>query len=124
MNQSNQPDDFDEEFIPIEPECVEYTVASAPPVEAASQRRSYWTELFAECRSYPNEWRRTARSFSKSTAAQIASDVRNMARRDPTKFRLRGFMPGDRWEAVWGVEVETSATGEFFLWLRFLEEPF
>jgi len=124
MNHSNQPDDFDEDFIPIEHECVEHTVASTPPMDASSQRRSYWAELFEECRSHPNQWRRTVRSFSRSTAAQIASDVRNMDRRDPSKFRLRGFKPGDRWEAVWGVEVEASTPGEFFLWLRFLVEPF
>jgi hypothetical protein len=124
MNHSNQPDDLNEEFIPIEPECVAYTVASTPPVDGGSQRRSYWTELFDECRSYPNQWRRTARSFTRSTAAQIASDVRNMARRDPSKLRLRGFKPGDRWEAVWGVEEDATEPGEFYLWLRFLEEPF
>lgn len=95
------------------------TVPSLPP-DVRSQRRSYWTELFDECRVHAGEWRRTRRSFSKSTAAQIASDVRNMATRDPDKMRLRGYRPGDVWEAVWGHDPDEGTRDRCYLWLRFM----
>lgn len=55
----------------------------------------------------------------KSTAAQIASDIRNIHRRDARKSRLRGFEAGDKFEAVWGNDPADDDTEHYYLWLRF-----
>ena len=99
---------------------TEYTVASPPPVQTeTSQRRSRWVDLLDECRKHPGEWRRVIEPMRKSTAAQIASDIRNIHRRDARKSRLRGFAEGDKFEAVWGNDPNDSDTDHYYLWLRF-----
>lgn len=74
-----------------------------------------WEELFDECRKYENEWRRTMIPMKKSTAMQLASDIRNAHRRDIAKSRLRGLNKNERWDAAWGEE-----EGQYWIWLRFL----
>jgi hypothetical protein len=96
-----------------------YTVASEPPVQQ-DQRRSRWADLFEECRKYPNEWRRVVDPMKKSTAAQIASDIRNAHTRDVKKSRLRGFEAGDMWDAKWGQDPSDKDPDAFYIWLRFL----
>ena len=49
-------------------ENSKYTVAEMPPT-MGRQRRSVWMGLFEECRGFPRQWRRTARSFSQKSAA-------------------------------------------------------
>lgn len=100
----------------------EWTVADVPPV-VRGQRRSYWVGLFAECRAVPGEWRRTLRAFGSSTAAQVASDPRNAAHRDPAKMRVRGLLPGERWEAVWAPDPEAGDPERCVIWLRCLGIP-
>jgi hypothetical protein len=74
--------------------------------------------VFAEARRHPGEWRRILEPLKKSTAAQIASDIRNAHTRDPRNHRLRGFIEGDQFEAVWG-EQERGA-GVYFVWIRYV----
>lgn len=92
-----------------------YTFPDEPPV-SKRQRRSFWAEVFDECRESPGEWRRVAQTFKKSTALQFASDVRSVWRRDPAKLRMRGLYAGERWESK-AVEVPD---GSWALYLRFM----
>lgn len=96
------------------------TVPSSPPVSGRRQRRSKWASLFDECRVEPGVWRRTVESFESTTAAQIASDIRNSWRRDPRKMRLRGLREGERWEAVWGPSPDGADAERCVIWLRYL----
>lgn len=103
-------------------ESENWTVPSTPPVPGRSQRRSKWAALFDECREQPGVWRRTVEQFRPTTAAQIASDIRNAWRRDPKKMRLRGLRQGERWEAVWGPAPEAAEPEVCFIWLRFISD--
>jgi hypothetical protein len=97
------------------------TIASTPPNRQEAQRRSRWSQLFDECRQYKGEWRRIIEPLRKSTAAQIASDIRNAHHRDLAKTRLRGFEAGDHWEAVWGTDLDNDPdTNNYYIWLRYV----
>ena len=96
-----------------------YTIASEPPTQP-DQRRSRWSELFEECRQFPDEWRRVCEPLKKSTAAQIASDIRNAHTRDVKKSRLRGFEENDVWDAKWGQDPAEKDPEAYFIWLKFL----
>lgn len=91
-----------------------------PPTQKETQRRSRWADLFAECRNAPGEWRRIKEPLKRSTAAQIASDIRNVHRRETQKTRLRGFLPGDHWEAVWGNGPDDPEKKNFYIWPRYI----
>lgn len=97
----------------------EYTIPELPP-EIIRPRVSKWRDLFEECRAKPGRWRRTKESFQRSTAAQIASDVRNAWKRDPVKMRMRGLIAGERWEAVCGPSPEGTDPDRHYLWLRYM----
>lgn len=99
------------------------TVAELPPDMQSSGRRSRWAELFEECRAHPDEWRRIREPLRKSTAAQIASDIRNAHHRNLEKSRLRGFQPGDHWEARWGTSPSDPDPENYYIWLKFLPKP-
>lgn len=99
---------------------TEYTIAEAPPSKVETQRRSRWADLFAECRANPGQWRRIREPLKRSTAAQIASDIRNVHRRAEMKTRLRGFQPTDRWEAVWSNGPDDPDKDNFYIWLRYV----
>jgi hypothetical protein len=99
---------------------TDYTFAEAPPSKQESARRSRWADLFEECRQHPGEWRRIKEPLKRSTAAQIASDIRNVHKRDSMKTRLRGFKPDDKWEAVWSNSPDDTNTDNYYIWLRFL----
>lgn len=94
----------------------EFTVDAGNPPQQQRTRFSLWEALFAECRNYMGEWRRTGHSFSKSTATQLASDIRNAYRRDPDSARLKGLNADERWDASWGM----ADDGEFYIWLKYL----
>jgi len=93
-----------------------YTIKSDPPSMKRRARRSYWPEVLAEVRAAEGAWRMVAKPMTKSTAQQIASDLRNAHRRDPKKMRVRGTSPTDRWETQWAPGGEGST--ECFLWVR------
>lgn len=97
-----------------------YTLAEAPPAKQDTARRSRWADLFQECRDNPGQWRRIKEPLKRSTAAQIASDIRNVHRREAMKTRLRGFLPNDQWEAVWSNSPSDSNKDNFYIWLRFV----
>jgi hypothetical protein len=97
-----------------------FTVGSVPPHSQDKQRRSRWAQLFEECREHNGEWRRLIEPLRKTTAAQIASDIRNAHHRDLDKTRLRGFEPGDHWEAVWGHAPDDANPGNYYVWLRYV----
>lgn len=95
---------------------AEFTVDAGQPPQRQRTRFSLWEALFAECRNFMGEWRRTGQSFSKSTATQLASDIRNAYRRDTVKARLKGLESDERWDAAWGV----GEDGEYYIWLKYL----
>ena len=98
-----------------------YTTASAPPLRQETlQRRSRWSEMFAEARTFPGEWRRLIEPMKRSTASQVASDIRNAHTRDLAKSRLRGLLPTDCWEAAWGRDETDSNPDHFYVWLRYV----
>lgn len=96
-----------------------YTIPSEPPNRPARQRRSRWADLFEECRQAPGEWRKVIDPLSKSTASQLASDIRNAYTRDPAHSRVRGLKRSERWDTEWGEDVEANTPGRYYVWLRF-----
>jgi hypothetical protein len=103
---------------------VTYTIESAPPARReTTQKRSRWQELFAEARQFPGQWRRMVEPLKKSTASQIASDIRNAHQRDLSKSRLRGLLPTDEWEAAWGNDASDPNPEHFYVWLKYTGEP-
>ena len=101
-----------------------YTIASAPPVKAErTQKRSRWVELFTEARKYPGEWRRMVEPMKKSTASQVASDIRNAHTRDLAKTRMRGLLPTDQWDAAWGNDASDPNTDNYYVWMRYMGPP-
>ena len=102
-----------------------YTIASSPPRrKSVTQRRSRWAEMFNEARAHPGEWRRLVEPMKRTTAAQVASDIRNAHTRDLSKARLRGLHPDDRWEAAWGQDEKDPEREHFYVWLRYLGPHF
>jgi hypothetical protein len=95
-----------------------HTVRSTPPVMRQSQRRSYWPAVLAEARQVRGAWVRTVKTFGRSTAQQLASDLRNAHHREPKKFRVRGVLPGEVWDAQWGREGVDSPDTEYVVWIR------
>ena len=96
------------------------TIKSTPPTLRRPQRRSYWPMVFAEARECPGEWVRIDRWFNRSTAAQVASDLRNAHRRSLSKMRFSGIEVGDVWDARWGTDPADANPEHFYLWLCFL----
>ena len=76
--------------------------------------------VFAEARECPGEWVRIDRWFNRSTAAQVASDLRNAHRRDVSKMRFSGVEHGDVWDTWWGADPADADPDHFYLWLCFL----
>ena len=95
-----------------------YTVAVGPPPQKQRSRFSMWEALFDECRAFQGEWRRTAQPLSKSTAAQLSSDIRNAYKRDFVKSRLRGLSSDEKWDAAWG-EGDGDEAGQFYVWIKY-----
>lgn len=99
----------------------QYTLESTPPVRnEVNQKRSRWAELFAEAREHPHTWRRIIEPMRRSTAAQVASDIRNAHTRDLAKSRLRGLLPTDQWEAAWGQVADDPDPEHFYVWLQYI----
>jgi hypothetical protein len=76
--------------------------------------------VFAECRRHPGQWRRLVRTFTQSTAAQMASDVRSSYRRDPDKMRFRGVRANERWDAVWEADPADVSGDRCVMWVCFV----
>lgn len=93
-----------------------YTIKSDPPATKRRGKRSYWPEVLAEVRAAKGAWRMVAKPMTRSTAMQVASDLRNAHTRDPKKMRVRGSLPTDRWETQWAPSSDNLQ--EYFLWMR------
>jgi hypothetical protein len=91
-----------------------YTISSTPPARQR-ERFSMWEALFDECRRFEGEWRRAKIPMKRSTASQLASDIRNAHLRSAVKSRLKGLKPNERWESAWGEEGEA-----FYVWIRYV----
>jgi hypothetical protein len=97
-----------------------YTIASDPPRRPRQSRPSAWSRRLDEARSDFGEWRRVAEPMTRATASQVASDLRNAHRRDRTKLRMGGVLPGERWDAAWGHASEDPNPAHFYVWLRWI----
>lgn len=98
---------------------VDVEVGSAPPsVDSRRGRRTVWPDRLEVGRANPGVWIRVTEPFSRTTAAQLASDLRNAHTRNPRTMRVRGVAAGERWETVWGPRDDATESGEFFIWFR------
>ncbi|MFM8528337.1 MAG: hypothetical protein ACKOD2_01430 [Ilumatobacteraceae bacterium] len=96
----------------------ESIVRGDPPPVGPWKRRSFWVMVLESARR-ETSWVRANRFYTAATAAQLASDIRSAHNRDPEKLRVRGVLPGERWEARWGVSPECPP-GNFVIWVRYL----
>jgi hypothetical protein len=83
-------------------------------------RSSFWVKTLRTARPRKT-WFRVPRMYTEKTAQQIASDLRSTHHRDPKKLRVKGVLPGDRWDARWNASPE-GPDGQFSIWIRFLGE--
>lgn len=86
------------------------------PLSSKPPRNSFWARTFAHARS-DGGWIRVPRLYTRSSAQQIASDISNVHRRDPSKFRMRGILDGELWEARWEWHAD-GMPGDFSVWIR------
>ncbi len=83
-------------------------------------RSSFWVKTLRTARQR-RAWIRVNRLYTEKTAAQIASDLRSAHHRDPKTLRVKGVLPGDRWDTRWNATPE-GPDGQFSIWIRFLGE--
>lgn len=88
-------------------------IPEAPPVAPTKRRPSKWADAFAVARQHWLTWYRVDTPYAKSSAAQMASDIRCAERR--TKNRVAGMLDGEVWDATWG-EVD----GRYYVWICFI----
>lgn len=81
-------------------------------------RRSFWVKELENARRRKT-WTRVNRLYTEKTAAQIASDLRSAHHRDPKKLRVKGVLPGDKWDTQWNSSPE-GPQGQYSIWIRFL----
>lgn len=83
-----------------------------------SNRNSFWIRTFNEAR-HTGDWVCVPRLYTRSTAAQLASDICNAHRRQPHTVRVRGIAPGEQWEAYWS-PAEQGPAGDHLVYVRLL----
>lgn len=93
------------------------TVEDPPEVNGWS-RRSFWVKALEAARRH-DSWVRVHRLYTEKTASQIASDLRSAHRRSDDNVRVRGVLPGERWDARWGASPD-GPSGQYAIWVRFL----
>lgn len=81
-----------------------------------ANRRSFWNRTFAAARA-SGDWYRVDRFYTRATAVQITSDISCSHTRDPHRHRMRGILPGERWEARWEPAVD-GAPSDLVVWIR------
>lgn len=79
-------------------------------------RDSFWSRTFAAARA-KGDWHRVERHYTRATAVQIASDISCAHTRPLDRHRLRGILPGERWEARWESAVD-GAPKDLVIWIR------
>lgn len=92
-------------------------IAEDPPTDAHWQRQSFWVLALAEARQQ-NRWFRIQRFYTAATAQQISSDIRSAHRRPLDTLRVKGILPGERWDARWSAD-EKCPPGNYSIWVRF-----
>lgn len=81
-------------------------------------RRSFWVKELENARRRKT-WIRVNRLYTEKTAAQIASDLRSAHHRDPKKLRVKGVLPGDKWDTRSNSSPE-GPEGQYSIWIRFI----
>lgn len=79
-------------------------------------RDSFWSRTFAAARAV-GDWHLVERCYTRATAVQIASDISCAHTRPPHRHRLRGILPGERWEARWEPAPD-GAPHDLVVWIR------
>ena len=92
--------------------------AEDPPEVNGWSRRSFWVKALEAARRH-DSWVRVHRLYTEKTASQIASDLRSAHRRADNNVRVRGVLPGERWDARWGVSPD-GPNGQYAIWVRYL----
>jgi len=87
-----------------------------PPDPNNWQRRSFWVRALESARKHAT-WVRVHRLYTAKTASQIASDIRSAHRRQRDNVRVRGVLPGERWDARWGASPD-GPPDQFCIWVR------
>jgi len=98
---------------------IDGTTVSAMPAAPApfrQRRSSFWCRTFGAARAN-GDWTLVQRSYSRSTAAQLASDINNAHRRAEDYQRVRGILPGEIWSAKWEPSPD-AVPGRYSVWIR------
>jgi len=90
------------------------------PPDQAWIRRSFWVKTLQDARRRKT-WVRVNRLYTEKTAAQVASDLRAAHHRDTKKLRVKGILPGDKWDTRWNSSPE-GPDGQYSIWIRFIGE--
>jgi hypothetical protein len=103
----------------VSPVGSEYPVTVEDPPEVNGwSRRSFWVKALEAARRH-DSWVRVHRLYTEKTASQIASDLRSAHRRTDDNVRVRGVLPGERWDARWGASPD-GPNGQYAIWVRYL----
>lgn len=86
------------------------------PAPFRQRRSSFWCRTFETART-TGDWTLVARTYSRSTAAQLASDINNAHRREADYLRVRGIVPGELWRARWDPS-PSGEPGRYSVWIR------
>lgn len=78
---------------------------------------SFWTRTLDAAR-LSQKWMVVPRSYSKSTARQIACDLRSVQRR--ASLDIAGVRPGDKWDAVWEAPEDSSENWNCVIAIKYL----
>ncbi|MEY4129911.1 MAG: hypothetical protein RLZZ31_35 [Actinomycetota bacterium] len=89
-------------------------VESLPPKVCRSRRvgLGVWSARLALARSKPGVWFRTSTPMTRSTASQVASDLRCSFRRRLGSIRVSSVLAGERWEAEYGNDLSDTEHGK------------
>ena len=88
------------------------------PPDQAWIRRSFWVKTLQDARRRKT-WVRVNRLYTEKTAAQVASDLRAAHHRDVKKLRVKGILPGDKWDTRWNSSPE-GPEGQYSIWIRYI----
>ncbi|MEY3093479.1 MAG: hypothetical protein RL413_104 [Actinomycetota bacterium] len=86
------------------------------PESTKPERNSFWRRMFDSARSH-GDWHRVDKLYTRSTAAQIASDIRRAHLDGRRSIRTQGIRRGEQWEARW-VDIKTGAPGDCEVWIK------
>ncbi|MFZ4719832.1 MAG: hypothetical protein ACOYMR_10425 [Ilumatobacteraceae bacterium] len=93
-----------------------HTESSRRDAPTPPSRSSFWVRTLDTARAH-GDWMLVPRYYTQATAAQITSDIVNAPHRDPSTIRVKGILPGERWEARW-TAASDGASGDHVVWIR------